>query len=78
MQLSSGARDLNFGLSFHLSPYFVCASSAGSGKFVPMRRLIRAFTACLCEHKNLMYWLTMVSFTNYSVYIAVLLRGEFY
>ena len=30
-KLSSGARDLNFGLSHLLHPYFVCALSEGSG-----------------------------------------------
>ena len=29
--VSSGARDLDFGLNFHLHPYFVYASSKGSG-----------------------------------------------
>ena len=34
VDVSSGARDLNFGPSLHLHPYFVCVSSKGSGKSV--------------------------------------------
>ena len=30
--ITSGARDLNFDLSLHLHPYFVYASSKGSGE----------------------------------------------
>ena len=37
--VSSKARNLNFGLSLHLNPNFVYASSNGSGESVHMRRL---------------------------------------
>ena len=37
--VSGKARDLNFGLSLHLHPYFVCASSEGSGESAHVRRL---------------------------------------
>ena len=32
MQLSSGTRNLNFGLSLHLFPYFICVSSKVSSE----------------------------------------------
>ena len=47
--VSSGARGLNFGLSLHLHPYFVCASSKCSGKYVHLRRLAWAFIAHWCD-----------------------------
>ena len=37
--VSSEARDLNFGLSSHLHPYFVYVSSQGSGESGPMPTL---------------------------------------
>ena len=43
--VSSGARGLNFGLSLHLHPYFVYASSKGSGKSAHKGRLTEAFAA---------------------------------
>ena len=41
----SQSRGLHFGLSFHLHPYFVYASSDGTVESVHMRRLARAFAA---------------------------------
>ena len=35
----SGVRVLNFGLSIHLHPYFVCASSEDSGEPLHLHRL---------------------------------------
>ena len=37
--ISSGARGLKLGLKLHLHPYFVYASSEGSGDTMKMRRL---------------------------------------
>ena len=39
----SQANDLKFGLNGHLYPYFVYASSEGSGELVHMRRLALGF-----------------------------------
>ena len=44
-QLSSGARDLNVGLSLHQHPYFLCASIEGCDVTAQLHRLIWAFTA---------------------------------
>ena len=54
-------RGLNFGLpqksSLHRHPYFVYASSEGSGESVHMRRLGWAFAARWCgKYRNLVYW----------------------
>ena len=42
VQLFSKSRELNVGLSLHLHPYFVNASSEGSGKSAHLHRLIWA------------------------------------
>ena len=55
--ISSEAGGLKFGLSLHPHPYFVYASSKGSGKTVCMCRLVLAFAAGRCDKlQNLMYW----------------------
>ena len=41
--------DLNFGLSFHLNPYFVYGSCKGSGETECMHRLVRVFATCRCD-----------------------------
>ena len=41
----SGVRDLYVGLSLHQHPYFVYASSLGSGKFARLHRLVLAIIA---------------------------------
>ena len=38
--ISSETRGLNFGLSIYQLPYFMCASSKGSGYSAQMRRLV--------------------------------------
>ena len=38
-EVSSGARGLTFGLSFHIHPFVVYASSEGSVESVHLRRL---------------------------------------
>ena len=43
--ISSIARDLKFGLSIHLHPYFVYAISEGSGDSAHMRRIAFVCTA---------------------------------
>ena len=43
--VSSEAKGINFGLVLHLRPYFVYASSEGSGKSAHMRRLTWVFAA---------------------------------
>ena len=40
---------LNLGLSLNLCPYFVCASSEGSGNTARMLRLVRASAARICD-----------------------------
>ena len=45
--LYSKAIGLNFDLSLHIHPYFMYASSIGSGKSAHMRRLARAYAAHL-------------------------------
>ena len=45
MQLSSGARSLNFGMGLHSHQFFVYASSKGSDKTVHLHSLVRAFGA---------------------------------
>ena len=45
-QLSSGDIYILFGLSLHLIPYFVHASSEGSGETAHMRWLVWALAAC--------------------------------
>ena len=54
----SGA-GLNFGLRLHVLPYFVYASSKGSGKIVHMCRLVWAFSAHQCDVIESMYLLNM-------------------
>ena len=52
----SGDRGLKFGLSLHLYPYFLYASSEGSGESAHMRRLAWAFTARWYDkYRNLTY-----------------------
>ena len=52
----SKTRDLKFGLSFHLYPYFLHASSVGYGKSVRMRRLDIALAADRCDtNRNFMH-----------------------
>ena len=46
--ISSRTRGPNFGTSLHLHPYFVYASSEGSGEYVHMRRLARTFAQSEC------------------------------
>ena len=48
-EVFSGARGLNFGLSLHLHPYFVYASSEGSGESAQARRLAWVFVARRCD-----------------------------
>ena len=43
MHISSGIRDLTFGLSFHALPYFVCSSSECSCETARLGRLVNAF-----------------------------------
>ena len=51
----------NFCMDLHLCPYFVCASSEGSGETVWMRNLARAFTSRICDKSQiLMNWLYTV------------------
>ena len=45
VELSSEARGLNFGLSLHLNPNFLYASSEGSGESEHMYRLPQSFAA---------------------------------
>ena len=40
---------INLGLSLYLCPYFVCASSEGSGNAARMLRLVRASAARICD-----------------------------
>ena len=46
---SSKARGLAFGMNVHLHPYFVHASSKGSGESEHMPRLAGAFAAHQCD-----------------------------
>ena len=55
--ISSGAKGLYFGVTLHLHPYFVKASSEGSGVSGRMHRLTRVFAAHRCDkYWNLVYW----------------------
>ena len=57
-QPSTGARCRIFGRTLCLLPYFMCASSEGSGETARMRRLAGAFAGRLCgKYHNLMSWL---------------------
>ena len=47
VQLSSGARSLTLGLSFHLCLYFMCAGSEGSGKSGSFEHSLFAYGICL-------------------------------
>ena len=48
VQLSSGNRDLSFGLSFLLLSYFLFVRSKGSGKTVQIHMLVCAFATRRC------------------------------
>ena len=53
-EVSSDASVLNFGLSFHIHPSFVHASSKGSGESVDLRRLAKAFVTRQCNSANIL------------------------
>ena len=51
------ARGLNFGLSLHLHPCHVYASSESSGESAYMRRLASAFvSACYDKYQHFGHW----------------------
>ena len=52
--LASKARVLNFGMYIYLYPYFVCASSKGSGKYVHVHILTKflLITNVICIMKS--------------------------
>ena len=62
VQLLSGVRYLIICQIVLRLPYFVCASSEGSGESVAMHRLVWAFTAPWCDnYHNFMCWVLYVS-----------------
>ena len=55
---SSGTGGQNFDLVLYLHPYFVCASSEGSGEYVHLSRLARALAFRYCDrYQNLVHLL---------------------
>ena len=63
------ARGLYFGLSLHLHPYFMYASSEGSGESAHMRRLAWAFAARWRDkYRKLVHW-PMFSFSRLIRYL---------
>ena len=56
--VSSGSRGLTVGVSLHLHPYFMYASSEGSGQSAQTHQSLRCSTNCYVQ--NLMCWLKYV------------------
>ena len=55
VQLPSGARGLNYGMSFYLCPNLMCARSECSGETLHLRSCLCAFGACIRDrYQNVM------------------------